>query len=575
MRLIYVIILTCAIILTVKSEEEIEELHELPELPETCDSPIYCKGNLLHVVQFARLYDDCKTFVDLKIKYDIKTTIMDFEEFMRDSDDNPTTEQLKYFVDQHFEQDNELEEATLEDFNPAPPFIETIIDEDVKEFALNLIGIWPTLARKVKSDVEEAQDLYSIIPVPNAFIIPGGRFREIYYWDSYWIIDGLLVCEMYETAKGMLDNFVAIVKRYGIIPNGTRVYYLQRSQPPLFVPMVYNYYVHTEDIGWVYSNIQYLEDELNYWLGKKTVKIIENGEEYVLAHFCADSLGPRPESYREDIHTAAIFNDSKKRQEVYNDLKAGAESGWDFSSRWIFDQNGGTNANLSYIETRRVLPVDLNSFLFMSFDCIAKLYFIINNPKRSIYWNEKAVKWKKAIDKLLYNEEDGIWYDYDIKLRQHRKGFYPTNFAPLWSKAFDAIEGLNLGKSAAKYLLDNHIHDYVGGIPSSFLPSGEQWDFPNAWAPAQSIVIEGLENSGNLAASKEARKLAERWVQCNMKGYNKHEAMFEKYDAQTFGAFGGGGEYEVQSGFGWTNGVVLRFIKTYYTSQTLPTPSPT
>lgn len=546
---------------------------KLDELPESCESPIYCKGNLLHVIQFSRLYDDSKTFVDLKIKYDIKTTIMDFEEFMRDSDDNPSLDDIKHFVDQHFEQDNEFEEVELKDFNPTPSFIDTIIDPEVKQFTINLISIWPMLARHVKPDVEEYQELYSIIPVPNPFIIPGGRFKEIYYWDSYWIIDGLLLCEMYETARGMLDNFVAIVQKYGLIPNGTRVYYLNRSQPPLFVPMVYNYYMHTEDIDWVQNNIQYLEEELKFWLEKKTVTIEVDGEEHILAHFCCDSLGPRPESYREDVHTASYFDTPEKRQEVYNDLKACAESGWDFSSRWFFDEQGGNTANLTFIETRRVIPVDLNSFLYMSFSYLAKLYFIIDNPKRSVYWNGKAVDWKRSIDKILFNETEGIWFDYDLILKKHRIYFYSSNLSPLWCRAFEPINGLNLGKTAVKYLLDNSIEDYYGGIPASFMPTGEQWDYPNTWAPLQSIMIEGLENTGDLVASKLARKLAERWVYANMKGYNKHEAMFEKYDSLTLGTFGTGGEYEVQSGFGWSNAVVLRFIKTYYTRESSPTQS--
>lgn len=561
-KLLY-FILTFLNILTIVRNVVVEK--SIEELPETCESPIYCKGNLLHVVQFSRIYDDCKTFVDLKIKYDIKTTIMNFEEFMRDSDDNPSLEDVKHFVQQHFEEDNEFEEVELQDFNPMPSFIETIFDPDVKTFAINLINIWPMLARQVKKEVEEAQDLYSIIPVPNPFIIPGGRFREIYYWDSYWIIDALLLGEMFETARGMLDNFVAIVKKYGLIPNGTRVYYLQRSQPPLFVPMVYNYYVHTEDINWVYNNIQYLEEELNYWLEKKTVTVVKDGEEHILAHFCADSIGPRPESYREDVHTASFFTTPERRQEVYNDLKAGAESGWDFSTRWIFDENGGTDANLTFIATRRVIPVDLNSFLYMSFNDLGRLYFIIDNPKRSVFWQLKAIDWKKSIDKILFNETEGIWFDYDIILGKHRKGFYPSNLTPLWCKAFDPIQGLNLGKTAVKYLSSYSMDEFYGGIPSSLILSGEQWDYPNSWAPLQSIVVEGLENTGDLVASKEARRLAEKWVTSNMKGYNKHEAMFEKYDSQTFGAFGGGGEYEVQSGFGWSNAVVLRFIKTYYT----------
>lgn len=540
-----------------------------PKLPATCESPIYCTGSILHVIQFSRIYDDCKTFVDLKLTNGVRATLLNFEDFMRENDNNPSVTAIKQFVEQNFEQDNELEEWVLPDFNSSPAFLEEITDPDVKDYAQSLINIWPSLAKKVKYEVQLSPEQYSIIHVPNGFIIPGGRFKELYYWDSYWIIDGLLVCDMFETARGMLDNFISIVKRHGFIPNGTRVYYLQRSQPPLLVPMAYKYYELTKDKEWIYENIQFLEEELTYFLEKKSIKVVVGGEEHILAHYNCDSEGPRPESYREDIHTASYFDDPKKRQEVYNDIKAGAESGWDFTSRWIFDHHGGSDANLTFIETRRVVPVDLNAILYMSFSALGQLYFIAENPKRCIYWHARAREWKTSIEKVLWNEEDGIWYDYDIVLGKHRKNFYPSNLTPLWTNAFDPLDGMKLGKRAVQYLVENQVLDIIGGTPSSLTQSGEQWDYPNAWPPCQSMIVEGLENTGSWYASKEARKLAERWVSLNMKSYKKHEAMFEKYDSQRPGQYGSGGEYEVQSGFGWTNGVVLRFIKTYYTNSTL------
>lgn len=533
----------------------------------SCDSEIYCQGNLLDTVQTARLYPDSKTFVDMKMKKPSSEILEEFDALMQNTNQNPTKQQIQQFVDDNFEEGNELEDWSPPDYNNRPKFLNNIDNVVLRDFARNLVRLWPILARRVRPEVIENADRYSLIPVPNGFIIPGGRFREFYYWDTYWIIQGLLISDMDESARGIIENFFSMVEKYGFIPNGGRVYYLNRSQPPLLTLMGAAYYEKTKNKEWLKSNIKYFDQELSHWINHRTAEFEKDGVKYTLGYYNTDSGSPRPESYIEDIRTAAFFDNQEDRMKCYSELKSGAEAGWDFSSRWIFSDDGRNAGNLSNIEVSRLAPVDLNAFLCKAFKTISEFYKELGDEKNSAFWAEKSTYWQKLIDQILWNEEDGIWYDYDMQLQKHRKYFYPSNVSPLWAQTFDPQNGPRLGKRVLNYLYTKKIIDYPGGIPTSLEQSGEQWDFPNAWPPLQAIVIQGLYRSGDPTAKDQAVKLAHKWIKANIRGYMDTQEMFEKYDAEVSGMYGGGGEYTVQSGFGWTNGVVLEFIHEYFSKR--------
>ncbi|CAH0564209.1 unnamed protein product [Brassicogethes aeneus] len=533
-----------------------------------CDSQIYCHGTLLDTIQMASVFKDSKTFVDMSLKNSPEETLTVFNNLMKNTSNEPTHKQLTDFVEENFETGSELEEWTPSDYTETPMFLERINskDGDIKEFAQDLVKIWPTLGRKVSSKVSENPEKYSLIAMPNGFIIPGGRFKEIYYWDTYWIIKGLLLSDMKTTVKGILENFLSFVEKYGFIPNGSRVYYLNRSQPPLLSWMVMEYIKATNDLEWLKTNIHTLERELNYWIKNKTVNIDYNGEKIMLAHYAVDSDTPRPESYLEDSRTCAYQQEGNARKNCYQDLKSGAESGWDFSTRWIF-QDDTKKTNLSDIKTRRNIPVDLNAFLQRAFADLGELYKKIGNYKKSKEWRNYASLWNRNINTVLYDEKDGIWYDYDNVKGVLKKGFYPSNFAPLFSMSYDFERSEILGDRAAEYFERMNVTKYSGGIPTSLILSGEQWDLPNAWPPTQDMVVTGLHKTKSKKAQSLAELLATRWIRSNQMGFKQSGEMFEKYDAEIPGQFGGGGEYVVQSGFGWTNGVVLSFIDEFFTIQ--------
>nr|CAH7712482.1 unnamed protein product [Callosobruchus chinensis] len=442
---------------------------------QSCHSPIYCQGNLLHVVQTAGLYNDSKTFVDMALVNSVNDTLKNFESMMK-------------FVGENFISIGELEEAALKDFKAEPKIIKEIDDPVVRKFAIAIHSIWPSLARKVSYHVQEYPDTHSLIPVPNTFIIPGGRFKEFYYWDTYWIVKGLLLSDMLETARGM-------VERFGFVPNGGRIYYLNRSQPPVLTMIMSDYVKVSQDYEFLQKYLPVLDKEMDFWLTKRVVPVTHEGITYNLAHYDSESDTPRPESYIEDVET----------------------------SRWLFAKDGGLSMDLVDISTRRNIPADLNAFLFKAFLTLSRFYKILHQEEKAAHWEKYANEWKEAINKVLYNEEDGVWYDYDLKLGKHRRYFFASNLTPLWAGAVNSEDKARIG---------------------------------------------GLHKSNNETAQELAKELAHKWVNSNVKAYHENKVMFEKYSAAQAGQFGGGGEYQIQSGFGWSNGCVLELIHWYFRTQT-------
>nr|ARD05074.1 trehalase 1B [Antheraea pernyi] len=522
-----------------------------PVIP-VCNSSIYCAGDLLHKVQLARIFPDSKTFVDLKLVRSENETMSDFVELIKKSGGTPTHNQLSSFVDEHFEDGNELEAWKPPDFDPDPPVLNEIADLKLKEFAKNVVGIWAKLGRKVSTDVVEKPDRYSFLYVPNGFIVPGGRFKELYYWDSFWMVRGLLISNMTQTAKGMIENLLYLVNKWGYVPNGSRIYYLGRSQPPLLAAMVSDYFEATGDIAWLERNIVTLEKELQYWLETKKVAIQVNDKRYVMLRYIAnrEMKGPRPESYYEDYTTSRFLPNDETRENFFTEIKSAAESGWDFSTRWFVPSGNESVGNLTDVHATRILPVDLNAIFARALELVGDFRNHLKDRRQAQKWWSLAKYWRNAIDSVMWDPEDGVWYDYDALAKSPRKQFYPSCVTPLWAGAVEEYDAPRYAAKLVRYLLSSGVLNYPGGIPTSIIHSGEQWDYPNAWPPLQSILIGGLEMSGLDEARQLARDQAELWIRANYIGYKIWNKMFEKYSAVQPGHHGGGGEYVVQDGFG-------------------------
>ncbi|KAG8239747.1 hypothetical protein J437_LFUL017388 [Ladona fulva] len=529
----------------------------------TCPSNVYCHGRLLDTVQMASIYPDSKTFVDMKMKYSPEEVLKRFELFMNSTNSKPSNVEVKQFVNDTFEPPgSEFEDWEPTDWKPNPKFLDNIKDPALRDWGSKLHDRWKELGRKVKKEVAENPDLYSIIYVPNPVIVPGGRFKEFYYWDSYWIIRGLLLSEMYETVKGMLINFMSIVETYGFIPNGGRVYYAMRSQPPMLTSMVKTYIDETNDYKFLKENIGTLEKEFDFWMKNRTVQIAKGNRNYTLAIYQEFSSGPRPESYREDVESAHIFKTEEEKEAYYSELKAAAESGWDFSTRW-FILNGTNKGNLTNLKTRSIVPVELNSIIYWNAKILSDFFEQLRMPEKSKKYRIIAKEWMEAVEQVLWHEEVGAWLDYDRLNEVKRDYFYPTNISPLWTGCHNFKDMPKTVEKILEYLIKMKVMINQGGIPSSFEHSGEQWDYPNAWPPLQHIVTVGLDNTGDVYAKELAYEITERWVNSNYIAFKKTDAMYEKYDATIPGGHGGGGEYVIQVGFGWTNGVIMDMLNTY------------
>lgn len=379
--------------------------------------------------------------------------------------------------------------------------------------------------------VQENPDLYSIIHVKNPVIVPGGRFLEFYYWDSYWIIRGLLYSEMYKTAKGMLENFLSIIDRFGFIPNGGRLYYLERSQPPLLTAAVKSYVDGTNDVAFLNTALPTLEREFEFFLNNRMVNV----SGYSLATYSHKSKGPRPESYSEDYERAESLPTEAEREDLYAELKAGAESGMDFSSRW-FIKNGTNEGTLDDIKCRSIVPVELNAILFWNAKILAEFNLKANNPSKAAEFEAKAQEIYEAVQAVLWNEEAGTWLDYDLLNEKSRDYFVPTNLSPLWVGCFNTSNKAHIAAKTLAYVERTGIDQFPGGVPNTLMAAEEQWDYPNVWAPMQYIAVEALRALNDTKANKMALSWTSRWVLSNYIAFNRTHAMYEKVRCD-FGEF--------------------------------------
>ncbi|XP_067031122.1 trehalase-like isoform X1 [Acropora muricata] len=522
-----------------------------------CSSEIFCRGDLLRTVQMARIFNDSKSFVDMRLKKDAAEVLLAFQALPS----NVSKMQVAKFVSDNFHPEgHDLEVWIPTDWKENPELIGKVKDQNLKNFASKLNGLWKKLGRNISDEARRNPDRSSLIIVPNPFIVPGGRFREYYYWDSYWVINGLLICEMKDTARGMIDNFVKLVDTYGFVPNGGRRYYTNRSQPPFLIPMVDLYLNQTGDIEYVKSILGTLENEYSFWRQNHTVEIeTSSGQKYNLSIYSANMDTPRPESYYEDVHTAQGVPDDEKPT-LYQDIASAAESGWDFSTRW-FNRKEKDLGSLNGTKTRQIVPTDLNSVLYYCERLLMKFSLLAGDTQKANTYKRYSEARRDAIQAVLWDNDIGLWFDYDRQQRVKRKSFYASSVVPLWAGVHRG--NVSWEKDVFGTLQRLKVLDYLGGLPTSLFMSGQQWDFPNAWPPLQHMFMAGFAKSSDKEIRDEALHFAQKWITTNYKAWKSTGHMFEKFNVSVQGAPGGGGEYSIQVGFGWTNGVVLDFLNRY------------
>eukprot|EP00742_Colponemidia_sp_Colp-10_P008941 GILJ01009715.1.p1 GENE.GILJ01009715.1~~GILJ01009715.1.p1 ORF type:complete len:715 (-),score=96.03 GILJ01009715.1:474-2618(-) len=470
-------------------------------------------------------------------------------------------EQLRIFFEENFsDYSSDLIPVFPADWCPFPKFVTAIDDPQMRLWAKQLNAMWPSLCRKVSDSVKQDFSKYSLIDVEHPMVVPGGRFMEMYYWDTWWSLRGLLTCEMFDTSKGIIDNMCSLVNRFGFIPNGTRRYYLNRSQPPVLSEMIMSYITTTKDESRLAQWTKSLDSEYNFWMTKRVVQVRDpdSGEIYLMNRFYADNItGPRPESYVADMEFARGLAKERWAQ-FFTDIAAACESGWDFSSRWC--ENYKT---LDTCITSRLIVVDLNCILYRMEKNLAMLHAKLGEMPEAQAYRAAANRRMAALNRICWNEEKAQWFDYDIGCNAQRTGVFLSNFFPLWAGCYDERD-VNLKQRVLAAFKSSGLIGNAG-LQTSPYNSGLQWDAPNAWAPLQDIIITGLNKMQLPEARALAQETSARWLLSNFMGWKKNLSfeMHEKYDVTQVGARGEGGEYLPQIGFGWTNGVVLSLLETY------------
>ncbi|GAB2572262.1 alpha,alpha-trehalase TreF [Dyella jejuensis] len=408
-------------------------------------------------------------------------------------------------------------------------------------------GLWDVLTRRPHHHPAQS----SLLPLPEDYVVPGGRFSEMYYWDSYFTMLGLAQSGRHDLLSAMANNFAYLIDTYGHVPNGNRTYYLSRSQPPVFAMMVELFEEH--GLCGALEYLPQLRREYDFWMeGAQTLRPgdahrhcvrLEDGT--LLNRYWDDRDTPREESYLEDVTTAR--RSSRPQAEVYRDLRAGAESGWDFSSRWC---DGG---KLESIRTTAILPIDLNAFLYKLEQQIAELSQADGQREQADAFRARADARGAAIQRIFWHAEAGSFLDYDWQRRAPRTALNAAASVPLYV-------GLASDKQAAQVALALRTRLMEqGGLGTTEAQSGEQWDKPNGWAPLQWLAICGLRRYG----LELADDIAHRWLDTVSSLYERESKLVEKYVlvVPSGGAVGGGGgEYPLQDGFGWTNGVMRRLL---------------
>lgn len=486
-----------------------------------CDgqTPAELFGPLMSAVQERGILPDSKTFVDAVPRRSVAAIMADFAGF--DGDDAA------------------LLDFVAENFDLPPPVAAVIAAPAAVPLRRYIREMWPALARLPEAGASNS----SALAVRHRHVVPGGRFREIYYWDSFFTMLGLVRDGEMALAQGIVDAMTDLIEEHGHVPNGARTYFVGRSQPPLYHMMVA--LLGEQPRAATARQLAAMKREHLWWMdGADTltpgalinrVAMLADGS--VLNRYWDARATPRDESWREDVETARSAN--RPAAHVFRDLRAGAESGWDFSSRWL----GGMS--LSSIRTTAIAPVDLNAFLYALESAIAAA-----GDADSGAFAERAERRRAAMLRHLWNKADGCFADFDLA----RDAISPRPSAAALAPLLTGLATQQQADATERFTRQHLLAP--GGLRTTLVESGQQWDSPNGWAPLQWIAVKGLQRYGH---ADLAALIADRWVATVESNYARTGLLYEKYDVEK-GTIGGGGEYEPQVGFGWTNGVTADLI---------------
>ncbi len=374
------------------------------------------------------------------------------------------------------------------------------------------------------------KDEGNLIGLPKNFLVPSFEaghefdYNELYYWDSYFMIQGLLDEKHKDLVLGILDNIIYLFERFNIIPNASRLYLTSRSQPPFLTSFIWDIYdAYGMDKKWLSKKIKVAEREYEtVWMGTQK---------------------PNARQVYKGLSRYYDFN-------YLNDI-AETESGWDMTPRF-------SRKALDY------LPIDLNTLLYKYEMDFARYYELIGKHKTSEDWKNRADKRKREINSLMWNNIKSLFYDYNYIKKRRGTVSSLASYYPLWTKMASKEQAKRLVKSLRRFEHDGGLATTDTIQLTKFVPgvtmTPTQWAYPNGWAPLHYLVVIGLENYGY---HEDAKRIALKWLKTNLDWFNKHGVFLEKYNVVTPENPPEKGLYPSQTGFGWTNSVFSYFASKY------------
>lgn len=491
-------------------------------------APDELMGELFHDVQLRRIYPDSITFVDLVPGNKLRKILKLYEK-----------QRQEHGFDLH-----EFVKRNFRDYLTSPDNYHTNPQHTIEQ---HIDELWSVLTR------ENYTTSGSLIALPYPYTVPGGRYQNYFYWDSYFAMLGLAASGRYDLVEGMVKNYAYMIRKYGYIPNGNRTYYIGRSQPPFFCQAV-RLLARQQGDATLVRYLPYLLAEYRFWMkGEKQLHrlspayrhVVLLPDDTVLNRYYDAKRAPRPEGYREDVETAhqAI---SRTPSQVYLDIRSATESGWDFSSRWMAD-----GKNLHTIHTTDLIPVDLNSLLVLLEMTIADAYKVLKQRTFAQAYKRKADQRAAAIRRYCWSAPEGFFMDYDFVAGKHTPALSLAGVFPLYAGVATQEQAAAVAEVLEKKFLQE------GGLPATLVETGQQWDAPNGWPPLQWVAIQGLREYGFDALASEIKR---RWIETARVVYDKQGKLVEKYNVYDIHSPGGGGEYGLQDGFSWTNGVLRALL---------------
>ncbi|MDR2237683.1 MAG: trehalase [Chryseobacterium sp.] len=477
---------------------------------------------LFDEVQRSRIFEDQKMMTDAVPLLPVSEINAEYEK-MKHSEGFD----LKGFVMKHF------------DFLGARVSIQR---DDRLPIGEHIEKLWDELTR------DAYEEKGTLLKLPKPYIVPGGRFNEFFYWDSYFIMLGLQASGRTGMMENIVENCSYLIQNVGFVPNASRTHFLSRSQPPYFSLMLELLFETTGDEEIYKKYHDTLEKEYAFWMKgeerlendsaiKRVVKT-ENGN--LLNRYYDAENAPRPESYLIDIedHEGAL------NEEFYRNIRSACESGWDFSSRWFAD-----GEHIQTIETLNIAEVDLNCLLWHLEQSLAKSSASHGLAEKEYYFMERAAVRRQMINTYFWDENTRFYKDYHLKKHIHTPSEHIAALYPLFLKLADPKQAESVARNIAEKFL------YKGGLVTTTKKSGQQWDLPNAWAPYQWLGFKAMKNYG---FNELAEQIKNNWCGNVERVYGNTGKLMEKYNALDTETIAGGGEYPNQDGFGWTNGVYLK-----------------